>query len=252
MSPVLTTADLSRRFGGIVVADNIEFSIEPGEVVGLIGPNGAGKTTFFNLLTGFVAPDAGQIVFDGQRIEQMAPNRRAGLGLARTWQSPRLFPSLSVLDNLLIADREYPGGSLILTLLHPARVKAAGAAAARRADQLLERVGMRQRADQLATRLSYGQQKLIGLARALMNGGKCLLLDEPMAGVSGGLYEKMQQMIREEADQGMAVCVVEHNIGFVRELCDRAAFMINGCIVATGSVDALMADKRLAALYFGA
>lgn len=252
MSPILTTAGLSRRFGGIVVADSIDFSIQPGEVVGLIGPNGAGKTTFFNLLTGFVTPDAGQIVFDGERIERLAPNRRAGLGLARTWQSPRLFPSLSVFDNLLIADREYPGGSLLQTVLRPAKVKAAGAAAARRAELLLVRVGMEHRADQLATRLSYGQQKLIGLARALMNGGKCLLLDEPMAGVSGFLYEKMQQTIRDEADRGMAICVVEHNIGFVRELCDRAAFMINGCIVATGSVDSLMADRRLAALYFGA
>jgi branched-chain amino acid transport system ATP-binding protein len=252
MNPVLTTVGLSRRFGGIVVADDIAFSMEPGEVVGLIGPNGAGKTTFFNLLTGFVTPDAGQIVFDGQRIEQFSPNRRAGLGLARTWQSPRLFASLSILDNLLIADREYPGGSLMQTLLHPAKVKAAGKDAACRAECLLERVGMTQRADQLATRLSYGQQKLIGLARALMNGGKCLLLDEPMAGVSGALYDKMQQMIREEADRGMAVCVVEHNIGFIRDLCNRAAFMINGCIVATGSVDALMADRRLTALYFGA
>jgi ABC-type branched-subunit amino acid transport system ATPase component len=155
------------------------------------------------------------------------------------------------MDNLLIADRDYPGGSLLRSIIYPADVRRAGAEADRRADQLLERVGMKQRADQLVTQLSYGQQKLISLARALMNGGKCLLLDEPMAGVSGGLFERMQQMIREEADRGMAICVVEHNIGFVRDLCDRVAFMINGCIVATGSVDNLMADKRLAALYFG-
>src|SRR2546423_340201 len=142
MSTILATAGLSRRFDGIVVADKIDFELRPGEVVGLIGPNGAGKTTLFNLLTGFVVPDSGEITLHGRRIERLTPSRRARLGIARTWQIPRLFASLSVMDNLLIADRAYPGGSLVQSLFRPGRVAAAGAAARRRAGELLERIGL--------------------------------------------------------------------------------------------------------------
>ena len=134
MSTVLQVSGLSRRFGGIVVADNIELELRAGEIVGIIGPNGAGKTTLFNLLTGFVAPDRGAITLLNRRIERLAPHRRAACGIARTWQSPRLFASLSVLDNLLVADRDYPGGSLTQSLFRPRHVSAAGNAARRRWD----------------------------------------------------------------------------------------------------------------------
>jgi branched-chain amino acid transport system ATP-binding protein len=251
MSAVLEVAGLVRRFGGIVVADAIDFEVKAGEVVGLIGPNGAGKTTLFNLMTGFVIPDAGTITFHGRRIERLPPYRRAELGMARTWQSPRLFTSLSLIDNLLIADREYPGGSLYQTIFHRAHVAAAGAAARLRARMLLERVGLSQRATSMSTKLSHGQQKLVGLARALMNEGSCLLLDEPMAGVEGRTLETMKSVIRAEATSGKAVCVIEHNVGFIRDLCDRAAFMFNGRIIAVDRVDRLLADKRLTNLYFG-
>ena len=251
MSAVLEVAGLVRRFGGIVVADAIDFEIKTGEVVGLIGPNGAGKTTLFNLMTGFVTPDAGAIRFHGRHIERLPPYRRAQLGIARTWQSPRLFASLSIMDNLLIADRDYPGGSLYRGIFHRAQVAASGAAARRRAQALLERVGLAQRAGSMSTRLSHGQQKLVGLARALMNDGTCLLLDEPMAGVEARTLETMKSVIRAEAAAGKAVCVIEHNVGFIRDLCDRAAFMFNGRIIAVDRVDRLLADKRLTSLYFG-
>ncbi|MCC6777318.1 MAG: ATP-binding cassette domain-containing protein [Hyphomicrobiales bacterium] len=251
MSAVLKVEALVRHFGGIVVADRIDLEIASGEVVGLIGPNGAGKTTLFNLMTGFVMPDAGTITFQGRRIEWLPPYRRAELGLARTWQSPRLFTSLSIMDNLLIADRAYPGGSLYQTIFHRARVAAAGAAARRRAQALLDRVGLLQRASSMSTQLSHGQQKLVGLARALMNDGSCLLLDEPMAGVEGRTLETMKSVIRAEAAGGKAVCVIEHNVGFIRDVCDRAAFMFNGRIIAVDKVERLLADKRLASLYFG-
>jgi branched-chain amino acid transport system ATP-binding protein len=252
MSAVLQASGLTRQFGGIIVADDITLELGAGEIVGIIGPNGAGKTTLFNLLTGFVTPDQGRIMFQSRRIEQLPPHRRAALGLARTWQRPRLFASLSVMDNLLIAEREYPGGSLIQRVLRPGRVAAAGREAQQRAERLLERAGLAQRAHTLVTRLSYGQQKLVGLARALMNEGRCLLLDEPMAGVEGRIHDTITSIIREEAASGKAICIVEHNVGFVRHLCTRAAFMFNGRIIATGTVDDLLADKQLTALYFGA
>jgi branched-chain amino acid transport system ATP-binding protein len=251
MSAILKVEGLVRQFGGIVVADSIDLEIASGEVVGLIGPNGAGKTTLFNLMTGFVIPDAGTITFQGRRIERLPPYRRAELGLARTWQSPRLFTSLSIIDNLLIADREYPGGSLYQTIFHHARVAAAGAAARQRARVLLDRVGLLQRASSMSTRLSHGQQKLVGLTRALMNDGSCLLLDEPMSGVEGRTVETMKSVIRAEAASGKAVCVIEHNVAFIRDVCDRAAFMFNGRIVADDKIERLLADKRLTSLYFG-
>lgn len=240
------------RFGGIVVADAIDFQLKPGEVVGLIGPNGAGKTTLFNLLTGFITPHSGQITLGGQRIERLPSYRRARLGIARTWQSPRLFSSLSILDNLLISDRSYPGKSLFENIFRARKVTAAEEAARAQATKLLHRIGLAHRANALSPRLSYGQQKLVGLARALMNDGQCLLLDEPMAGVEGRVHDTMKAIIRREAAAGKAVCIVEHNVGFIRDLCDRAAFMFNGRIIAAGSVDSLLADKRLTELYFGA
>jgi branched-chain amino acid transport system ATP-binding protein len=252
MTALLEVAQLSMRFGGIVVADAIDFALAPGEVVGLIGPNGAGKTTLFNLLTGFIRPYAGRITFRGQRIEHLPSYRRARLGIARTWQSPRLFPSLSILDNLLVSDRGYPGESLFDNIFQPRKVANAERAARAQASQLLERMGLIGRAHALSTRLSYGQQKLVGLARALMNNGQCLLLDEPMAGVEGRVHDTMKSIIRQEAGAGKAVCIVEHNVGFIRDLCDRAAFMFNGKMIASGSVDSLLADERLTELYFGA
>ena len=252
MTPILEVSGLSMRFGGIVVADAIDFQFNPGEVVGLIGPNGAGKTTLFNLLTGFITPYAGEIKLGGRRIERLPSYQRARLGIARTWQSPRLFPSLTILDNLLISDRDYPGESLFDNIFRSGKVAAADTAARARAAELLDRIGLTKRANSLSTRLSYGQQKLVGLARALMNDGQCLLLDEPMAGVEGRVHDSMKSIIRQEAASGKAVCIVEHNVGFIRDICDRAAFMFNGKIIAVGSVDSLLADKRLTELYFGA
>ena len=126
------------RFGGIVVADAIDFQLRPGEVVGLIGPNGAGKTTLFNLLTGFITPQSGQITLGGQRIERLPSYQRARLGIARTWQSPRLFSSLSILDNLLISDRSYPGESLIREYL-PSQEGCRGGAHRTRASRQIAR-----------------------------------------------------------------------------------------------------------------
>jgi branched-chain amino acid transport system ATP-binding protein len=249
---MLSARGLTKHYGGVVVAEDLDLDLNPGEVVALIGPNGAGKTTLFNMLTGFVRPDAGSIAFDGRRIERLASHRRARLGLARTWQRPRLFDSLTLIDNLMIADRDYPGERLVNMVFRPGHVAESERTGRERAAGLLARVGLSARAEGGATRLSYGQQKLVGLARALMNDGRCILLDEPMAGVEGRTVETMKKVVRAEAAAGKAVCIVEHNIGFIRDICDRAVFMFNGRIVATGSVEELLADKRLTALYFGA
>lgn len=251
MTPVITLENVSKRFGGIVVADDIRLTLHAGEILGLIGPNGAGKTSLFNLISGLIAPDSGSISFGGRRIDGAPMYQRARLGLSRTWQNVRLFQSMTVLDNLLVGPREYPGESIFGSLVRRRAIERARQASMERAVRLLDRTGLSRLSDMPVSALPYGQQKLVGLARALMNDGRGLLLDEPMAGVEGQAYDTMKGLIREAAHEGKAVCVVEHNVSFVKDLCDRALFMFSGRIIATGTVDDLLANRQLADLYFG-
>ncbi|MDX2157015.1 MAG: ATP-binding cassette domain-containing protein [Hyphomicrobiaceae bacterium] len=251
MMPTLRVQGVHKAFGGIVVADDINLDIDKGEILGLIGPNGAGKTSLFNLISGVVRPDAGEIYLEGKPITGQPLYRRARSGVARTWQNMMLFSSMTVLENLLIAPRHYPGESMADLVLGWGRVAAAEAAARERALTILERLDLGHAASLQVTDLPFGHQKLVGLARALMNDGALLLLDEPMAGVEGAAYETMQRAVREEAASGRAVCVVEHNVSFIKDLCNSAVFMSYGRILETGSVDKLLASKTLTDLYFG-
>jgi ABC-type branched-subunit amino acid transport system ATPase component len=251
VTAVLRTDDLCKRFGGIVVSDSVNLTIDRGEILGLIGPNGAGKTSLFNLISGVLRPDSGAIFLNGVAIDTMALHRRARLGIARTWQNMLLFRTMTVLENLLIAPRSYPGESIVRVVFARGTVREAERLARDRAMTILARMGMEQAAQRMVISLPFGQQKLIGLARTLMNDGPLLLLDEPMAGVEGAAYETMQRVVREEAASGRAVCVVEHNVSFIRDLCSRAVFMANGKILQEGTVDELIASKALTELYFG-
>jgi len=248
---MLEIKGLSKSFGGIIVAQDIDLLLRPGRILGLIGPNGAGKTSLFNLVSGLYAPNAGSISLDGTSLDGLTLHERARRGLARTWQHVRLFPSLSVIDNLIIGARQYPAESLVTLMLRPGKIAAAAKAARAKAFDILARIGLPDAADKSVTDLPYGQQKLVGVARALMNDGRCLLLDEPMAGVEGQAYEAMQRIVREVAYSGVAVCVVEHNVAFIRDLCDEAVFMFQGRILARGSIAELIANPELTELYFG-
>jgi branched-chain amino acid transport system ATP-binding protein len=248
---ILRLESVCKRFGGIVVADNISLSLHAGDVLGLIGPNGAGKTTLFNLISGLFQPDAGRIYLEG-RLLTGPLHRRARAGVARTWQHMRLFRSMSVLENMLVAPRDYPGESMLRSMAGTSAVRRAETAARTRAMRILERIGLAHTANSIVVDLPFGQQKLIGLARALMNDGRCLLLDEPMAGVEGSNYETMQRVVRDEAAAGRAICVVEHNVSFIKDLCTEAVFMSYGRILQRGSVQDLTRSRALTELYFGA
>lgn len=249
--PVLEIAGLNKSFDGIVVADGIDLKLEAGRIVGLIGPNGAGKTSLFNLVSGIFPPDSGSITLDGQSLKGRKPHERARLGLSRTWQNLRLFPSLTVLDNLLVAPRQYAGESLLRLMFTPGAVREAETKDRQKALDILYRTGLAAVAERPASDLTFGQQKLVGVARALMNDSRCLLLDEPMAGVEGQAYQTIQKVVRDIAASGIAVCVVEHNVAFIRDLCDEGVFMFAGKVLARGPVEALIADPRLTELYFG-
>ena len=252
MSGIVRVEDLHKSFGGIVVADDVNLSFEAGEIVGLIGPNGAGKTSLFNLISGVIPPDAGSIILEGHRVDQLPMHHRARIGLARTWQNTRMFHSMSVIRQPADCDaalpRRIPGAHSVTAA---ARSTPSARKQTEKAMVLLERVGLADKMHDMAIELSYGQQKRIGLARALMSDAACLLLDEPMAGVEGQAYETIIRVIREEAQAGRAVCVVEHNISFIRDISDRTVFMFNGCVLASGSVDELTRDSQLTDLYFG-
>jgi branched-chain amino acid transport system ATP-binding protein len=249
MASILEISGLNKRFGGIVVAENVAMSLSSGQILGLIGPNGAGKTSLFNLIAGVVRADAGEIRLNGTRIDRMAVHDRAQTGLSRTWQHIRLFPSLTILENLLVAPRFSPDETPFAGLF-PGTAKARREIHARAIAQL-DKVKMLDAADRYPPELSYGKQKLISIARALMNDGNCLLLDEPMAGVEGPAYDAIKALVRREAETGRGVCVVEHNISFIRDLCDSAVFMFNGRIMARGTVEDLVRNPDLTELYFG-
>ena len=251
MSAVLELDRVSKRFGGIVVADEITLEIERGQILGLIGPNGAGKTSLFNIVSGVVPADSGDIRVSGASIAGKAIHERARLGVTRTWQNMRLFRTMSVLENMVLAPKGYAGESLARLCFAPATVHRADAQACERALDILARMGLAPLADNAVVDLPYGQQKLVGLARALMNDGPCLLLDEPMAGVEGPAYETMKAVVRREAQAGRAVCVVEHNISFIKDLCTSAVFMSAGRILERGAIADLLASRTLAELYFG-
>lgn len=251
MTPILEIKGLTKQFGGIVVANNISFKLEKGTVLGLIGPNGAGKTSLFNLISGVNRQDSGSVYISGNIVDTLPIYQRARLGLARTWQDIRLFPSLNLIDNLIISTRSYTSEnykeifrSSTLKLSEDNKVK-------EHALSLIHRVGLGKMAYFLPPELSYGQQKLLGLARALMNDGDCMLLDEPMAGVEGRTYEQIKMIIKEELDNNKAILVVEHNIGFIKEICTHAFFMVNGEIISEGSVEDLTSNKKLTEIYFG-
>jgi branched-chain amino acid transport system ATP-binding protein len=251
VAPILQIQGLNKHFGGIVVADNIDLALSAGHIVGLIGPNGAGKTSLFNLVSGVVRPDSGSIALDGQQLDGRTVYQRARLGLSRTWQHLRLFSSLSVIDNLMIAPREYVGEQLVRLAFNPAAIRRAESKDRDKALAILERTGLAGVAPTRAADLTFGQQKLVGVARALMNDARCLLLDEPMAGVEGQVYATMKKVVREVAASGVAVCVVEHNVAFIRDLCHEGVFMFAGKVLARGSVEDLISDPRLTELYFG-
>jgi branched-chain amino acid transport system permease protein len=246
--PVLTVRGLSRSFGGLRAVDAVDLDLAPASVTGLIGPNGSGKTTLFNLIDGTVRPSSGQLTIAGRRAGRLAgrrgsPQARAHAGLARTYQLPRLFSSLTVTENVVIAERRPSLARLFLP-----RVTRAERA---RALAVLDGLGLARYADVSPGTLSYGQRKLIELAQVLWLDPAVVLLDEPAAGISPALSQRLAGIIRQLRTQGVAVLLVEHDVAFLASLSDRVYVMAGGTIIASGTVAEVSADQAVVDAYLG-
>jgi branched-chain amino acid transport system permease protein len=249
---VLRAEGLEKRFGGIVAARNLSFELRRGTITALVGPNGAGKTTAFNLLTGAITPDRGSVQLDGQELVGRRPDEIVRAGLVRTYQDVRLLRRLTCLENVMLGVPDQHGEHLGQLFVPGRAVSRADRAVAERAMEWLGFVGMAEQAGVPSEALSYGQTKLVSLARALATEAPVLLLDEPASGVDSGWVETMLRMIDAVRAEGRTVCLVEHNLDVVRELADHTYFMELGGITASGTIAELTSSARLTEAYFGA
>lgn len=244
--------DLTKAFGGLRAVDGVDADFEAGKVTALIGPNGAGKTTLFHLMTGFLRPDAGQVLYQGRRIDGLPPWRIARMGIGRLFQDVRVFARLSALDNVQIAFRRQPSESPLGAVLWNLLARDREAALIEEARRLLSFVGLLEYERTPAEDLSYGQQKLLAIARLLAMGSDVLLLDEPTAGVQPTMVRQILDLIRRLAhEEGRTVVVIEHNMNVVLEVADWVYFMNEGQIVAFGLPQEVLADTEVRSIYMG-
>jgi branched-chain amino acid transport system permease protein len=246
---ILEAHDLHKSFGGIVAADGINIVLRAGTVTGLIGPNGAGKTTAFNLLTGFLPPTSGTITFRGRPIANLRPYKMVREGVARSFQDLKLFRNMTVLENVLVALPNQHGDSLLNVFLRPARVAAEDRHNIARAAGILDFVGLRPSALQSAGGLSYAEEKLLTVARLLATDADVLLLDEPLSGLSPNALDEVVPIVRKLAEGGRTVCLIEHNLDAIREVCDVVSYLDGGKVLARGKPDDLMRDAQLIERY---
>jgi neutral amino acid transport system ATP-binding protein len=249
VTALLRTEGITKDYGGVRALNGATVAVEEGTVAGLIGPNGSGKTTLFNVITGYERPDAGEVWFGDRAITRLAPDKVFAAGIGRTFQLTRIFPRLTVTENMLIAAqaRDRPGNLLAWF------GRDAWSQHRRRALELLEFLGIERHAGLLAGSLSYGQRKLLELAYVLVADPAVILLDEPAGGVNPTLVNLIADRIRLlNAQQGKTFLIVEHNMEFVMGLCSTVTVLESGAAVVSGPADVVRTDKRVLDAYLGA
>jgi ABC-type branched-subunit amino acid transport system ATPase component len=231
--PILRIDDVVKKFGEVVALDHCSFEIEPGSITGLIGPNGAGKTTLFNLITGVLQPDSGHIYFKGEEITGRKPYEIARKGVGRTYQIIRIFPKMTLLENLIVVG------------------KGKERKVDQRAMELLHLIKLSDKKDDYASDLSFGQQKLLSLAQVLMLDAELVLLDEPAAGINPTLQNELMALIHKLNEEGKTFIIVEHDMNVIMNHCQNAIALNCGQKIAEGSCSVIQQDERLLEHYFG-
>lgn len=248
---LLSAVGLSKSFSGIRAVNDACIDVPQGSITGLIGPNGAGKTTLFNLLSNFIAPDQGQILFDGKAIHDLQPYEIAQRGMVRTFQVARVLSRLSVMENMLLAAQNQTGERFWNVWLRPQHVKREERQQRDYAWEILESVGLSHMAYDYAGALSGGQRKLLEIARALMVRPKLVLLDEPAAGVNPTLINQICEHIQRWNSEGMSFLIIEHNMDVIMSLCDRVWVLAEGRNLATGTPQEIQTNAQVLEAYLG-
>jgi neutral amino acid transport system ATP-binding protein len=251
MTDLLTASELSKSFGGIRAVRNASISVAQGSITGLIGPNGAGKTTLFNLISNFIRPDTGKIIFAGQPIQQLNPHEIARKGCVRTFQVARVLSRLSVLENMLLATQNQTGENFLQVWLKNKQIRQEEKDNKEKALNILESVGLQEKANDYAGALSGGQRKLLEMARTLMTDPKLVLLDEPAAGVNPTLINQIGKHILAWNKQGISFLIVEHNMDLIMSLCDRIWVLAEGTNLADGTPEDIQNNSAVLEAYLG-
>ena len=251
MTAYLSASGLEVSFGGLRALRDCSFTVEQGRITCLVGPNGAGKTTIFNVITGFLRPDSGSVSFQGRSLDGLKPQAIVAAGIARTFQNLRLFVDLTALDNVVVALPLQSGEEPLAAIFRPLHVARAQTRRREEASQILEHVGLADRAREFVRNLSYGEQKLLTVARGLATGAELLLLDEPASGLSAGALDQIMTLLRRLQTEGKTLLVVEHNTRVVQKIADDVLFLHQGHLMARGTPEQIISDPALAEIYFG-
>jgi branched-chain amino acid transport system ATP-binding protein len=249
---VLKVGGLTKYFGGLAAVSRLDMSMNRGDIMGLIGPNGAGKTTVFNLITGFLRPTEGQVVFEGRDITAKNPHHIATTGIVRTFQGNNIFPDFTVLQNVVLACHLKPGVGFFETVLHTPSSRRKDKDILHRSKAILELVGLDTLADVTAQSLAHGHKRILGIAIALASEPKLLLLDEPLSGMNAEEVSEAMKLINRLWQDGMTILLIEHNMRAAMSLCQRIVVLNFGKKIAEGSPDEIKGNREVIQAYLGA